>query len=488
MLVLKLLLFTIFQISNREIYLNIFQGSFAHQEIRQNWYTDKTEIYTLEFMECDFKIISANAFDIKHIKVLIIHSLHAIEMKMGALNGLKSVQQMIFSHTISIDTTYRILEPIAQSVLKLLFSNMDSRTNMYNFIGGIALINLINLSLIRMENFKVITPHSITNTPALERLMISKCSTEVILSGSFNHFHGTLKTLILTNNQLTTLPVDFFERLGFNLKYGQVSLFPNPWLCDCTMLQLNQQVPNFSLHSTCEYVDIMRLAEVCRNWQPPLHRKRSHRCIDHYGTNSLRINYTFEYRLWMSKDREWLYIKSPYRSTFYLLVFHTANKLPTCLRINAKFTRISFHNLHLIQGIRLIAITYLESNIKVWPRNLLAYSQFTDATWIAKNEKWFYLMVFITTIVVCGIAAVGIGYIFAKWNLLLPRNRKHVSFTQNEKAIKMIAVHVSSASITANREYFNNDCVANEDTKCVIKNRFVPILKNRMHPSVHDLC
>lgn len=195
---------------------------------------------------------------------------------------------------------YDYLAPISKTLNYLFISTILSDhkpITMYEITGRTELLQLNVLQLyLNLRN--TITSNAFSNTRNVTILKLSNCEIEVIAFDAFFPLRRTLRELHLQNNKLATLPTGILSYL-LPSKFLKISLFNNPWHCECQLLEFQGYLIanrlNFLGLMTCatptKGVDVTE-ANIC-DWEidhlPESKHLLTQECIGVYPTEFVKI-------------------------------------------------------------------------------------------------------------------------------------------------------------------------------------------------------
>lgn len=454
------------------IYLLLYRVSFYDYSLKPKWYKDHASPSVLDISSGDLKIIEENAFNsdqFKSLRTLYLYQLQTIELRIGAFNGLHNLKKLILSQIGTISAHYRLLEPVAHSLYVYTIAYVYVPLPFYNLLGAIKLNEITRICLCALKIGRTITKHSITNMPRVKTIFLTKSEVEVIERDSFDHIKNTLDALVLRGNKLKTLPFDLFDRLSLFL---DDDIFAgNPLQCDCNIIEIRKTFHDLfeDICSGDQSIEIekeddchLKLTEM---------KPASKNCMEHYGTNSLRILYSKKFLIRVNYTDRIIFIKSPIRSTLYLLAFVESNPMDgvKCLKTTAKYSAISLHRIHSSTDVFMICIA--ETEKRVWPLNCITYRfnpMMEYELWLGENERIIIMVAFGTVSTVLFLTAVLLGTCIAKQNLILMKGinrvliKRHRGSNKIESVLVMPAIWTNSQKVRASMP-IDSDCKTSGD-------------------------
>lgn len=207
---------------------------FRPSSLREGWYLGQLMINYLRFQECSFSSIEDKAFKIDPLFSLT--SLSFIDSRkfifdIDAFSKFNNLQNLTFDRTrISLfgrphfikafKDTLHLLELISmyeETTLSVLFQKYVMRE-----LRVLRIISTINrLDDLNASNFTVL--------PNLNTLELRQCKLRAIADNTFDELHRTLQYLDLRDNHLTSLPINIFNKIIYNIL--GIHLDDNPWVC-----------------------------------------------------------------------------------------------------------------------------------------------------------------------------------------------------------------------------------------------------------------
>lgn len=382
---------------------------FNKNELTSDWYKDQAQFKKLILWRCKIHVIHKNAFNVKpfrNLRAIYINIDAWIEFKAEAFNGLSKLEALNIVNG-KIISDYQVFASIANNLEDLLFKNIDNMKGMYNFIGGTQMTKLDMISMRNVSFYRIITPHSITNTQNLRILSFRNCEIEAIMDGSFDHLADTLQMLLLWHNKLKTLSESLLNRIGHALVLE--SLVGNPWKCDCPLLNIKTK------YNVRVCADISNdLQDQCIAWRPTLMGHNSvvsRKCFDHYGTNTLRINYLFNCEHKFSTHDKIVYIKCADRTKYFVVITFNDNQKFSCLSATAKYAAFSTKNVIPDSGVFLISVLHKNVKSKVWPFHIMSITVLPASNgWITVHNRLIIIAIslIVSTIVFILFTLLGI--------------------------------------------------------------------------------
>lgn len=411
--------FYFFQVRTAVRKLFLFQVHFPNHELTSDWYKDQFEFKILTFWRCHIQVINARAFDIKPMRnlnflIFNISALIELTIRSGAFDGLQKLARLTITNS-KINVNYQIMKPIASTLKKLFFHSIDVTTNMFNFIGGVQMGALEDLNIRDLPFYRIITPHSVTKTPNLQKLMFSECEVEAILARSFDHLQDTLLVLVLWKNKLKTLPEGMLDVIGSKLIHN--SLFNNPWECDCPLLYLEKNY----LSQICE-TTTHALYDQCASWRPTLQgrQSKSRKCFDHFGTNSFRVNYPMDCVLTFNSHEQIMYVQCARRTTYSILLAPSGHQRAFCLSATAKQAAFSIQRYSFVDDLIIISIMHPSIKRKVLPLQIISMTIKTSNGWVSAHDKAAILTISVVVCIAVFIIFTLVGiYLVAQYPVLL---------------------------------------------------------------------
>lgn len=398
----------------------------------------------MAFVSCDdIQTVEKDAFNImpfRNLEFLCFLSMTSVEFKQGAFNGLENLRIVIIQNTTIVNAIYNFWEPIAQTIRKLTLRDIPSATNMYNLLDGTELKRLASLTIVGCSKFcRKITSNSITKMPIIRILQLLSCGIEVIQTGSFDHFIGTLEILNLRYNRLKTLPSNLFEvhQISTDLYYFDY----NKWECTCEIMELAAKIDDFY-----DYLDLdcETYGQNCTNKHSAEALITKH-CAAHYGTNFLRITYANMFMLNVNRKEHIFYMKGTKRATFYLIGIpsgNNSNYSDWCLTATAKYAIISLQKIRMAVGIHLVCLIDDKIKKKVWPLNCYSFriEGSPIITWIGEEHKIIVLMIFALVYMLGFGAMTFLGTIIVKRYLFFLVGVDRIVFDRNKTSNRIETV------------------------------------------------
>jgi len=159
-------------------------------------------------------------------------------------NSLLGLRQAEILHLYNLEIP--ILERfILQGMPALTHLKMRGNVSTIDFDAFVDLVNLVDLDLSHCRIQKI-SMDAFYGLERIRRIDLSNNDLESIPPGLFTiQQQKELREIILTENKLTSLPLDFFKNLRFPNKQTQIQnirLDNNPWECTCIMNSWNPQL------------------------------------------------------------------------------------------------------------------------------------------------------------------------------------------------------------------------------------------------------
>lgn len=479
-----------------EIVFMLYKYTPPDLTLKSAWYKDITPITYLSIHECNINAIEANAFFLpafQNLRTITFIINKPIEIKVGTFNGIPL--SYIYINVIErslLNLQYNFLNSVSQTLMKLTLVHLNSRTNIFNIIGGVSLAKLNSLSFqYCYELLRVITPTTITKVPLMKCLAINKCDVEIIEEGSFDHLVN-LEIINLRFNRLRTLPFGLFENSPILL--GDPMFYGNPLECTCIFIDLQRKFPG-CFHFVCN-------AEIEKpNCTFPItsERSNSHKCSSQYGTNSLRVNFSINLRLKYvtTNEYEYIFVKCSKRIKFYLLIMNENNFAPHCILATAKYAAFYLANEYGNSGVYTVCGLDVQSTQMIWPKNCASFNRISfDINWI--DVKWKNWIIFNGIVAICSTflasCCIGIYLVRRKLILLSGVDRVFIDRDQGSHKIetvvvlprnwkdskKLTAIKSMRNGVTENYEiYKEKGAIPTQNYECVRWNKFHFITDSR---------
>lgn len=417
---------------NKYLLLFVFH-KMKYPSLKFNWYEDKAPISELMFYDCIIPIIEKNAFatnQFKHLKILTMTMTTPIEFKYGAFNYIK-IQQLHISFTAVINWHYNLLEPIAGSLNQITIRDLAKPINIFNIIGSVPLPRLYLLTIRNIsENMRVLTSNTISNVPSITVLGLKYCNIEIIKEGAFDRLTA-LAAIILRNNRLKTLPHNLFDNTL--IVFASLVFVDNPWECTCDFMELRQRFPT-SFNFICN----------TENEQPnctlPLvsSQYESRVCWFHYGTNSLRITFSTNFRLKYVSTEQYIFVRNSKRILFFLLLFNSENSKRQCILATAKYAGINVRKgLFDVNTYTLCAVDD-PTILQIWPRNCISFHRLSyDANF--NEREWKFLVIFgiMSISLLSFLVSILAGVYLGRYRLNLFKGADHINTDRNTKSMQI---------------------------------------------------
>lgn len=414
------------------IYLSIYFAKLPNNCLNRYWYKDKAMVKKLKFVKTEFKFIDTDAFNQRQFLNLIelefkYNSIMSIEFKVGALKGLKKLKTFILNTIGEVILNYTFLELVVDNLEQLLLNSLGS-SNLFNLIGSLNLRKVRSLVLTKITTYRVITQNTITNMDNLKYLKISACSIEAISNDAFDRIGNKLTALDLTKNNLKTLPINLFDHLhGLNLTFEM--FLGNPIECTCDILYLDSKFQNV-FHNICEAERNSNQIENCpgKDALIPVGRSiESRYCVNHFGTNTVRITYPIMYRQKFNASDVKLNIRSPTRSIFRLIIFNNELQLSiNCVTFISKYAVVFLNSLRLKTGATTICIIDKLDGV-IWPLNCISINISPFNAWVFLKDKTMICFGFSMILLFTIFVSMYLGKLLVQYNLILLTNINFVA-------------------------------------------------------------
>lgn len=119
--------------------------NFPNRKLTRGWFKGTTYVRYLLLSECKLNTIEMNAFHdepFRLLKNISFQLMPQLEFKVGALNGLPELKCLILMHGQLSKISYRLLEPIGETLRIATFNNIGTAINAYDLFGGVKLLQL----------------------------------------------------------------------------------------------------------------------------------------------------------------------------------------------------------------------------------------------------------------------------------------------------------------------------------------------------------
>lgn len=468
----------------------MYSVKFPNRVLPKQWYKDHTRVHIIFFTNCDISYIESDAFDtdsLKDLKTLHLISM-TLEMRAGALNGLTAGIIGFTGMTIQ-NMNYKFMEIIAETVEMISLKRLDIETHLYNIIGGVKLKRLRSLTFTMVPLLRIITPNTVTKTPVIQEIIVHGCGLEVILDHSFDHLPATLELVSLRYNKLKTLPARLFDKL--DLEFSREFIEDNPLECDCNLIELaNVHEDIFGFY--CEHeIDVLKIDHSNCSSEPPKSREvklyESRQCFRHYGTNTLRVAYTDQYRLKVILNESAWLIKSIKRSRFHFFILTShgdgyTNAGAICYTLYAKYGAISMDKLRVSEGAYVACVIPSSTERRVWPLNCFSIILDRPNMWIGEDIRIPVIFLGITLNLISFVVAIYLGVYLVKNNLVFLNGADRVIIGRNKTNHKIDTVLVMPTTWKESRLQshdvvsLNDDHLVDQNNRELFKPKTKPIL------------
>lgn len=181
------------------------------------------------------------------IKLYLGGTAAKLKLQKNSLLGLRRAE-ILHLYNLEILVLERF---ILQGLPALTHLKMRGNITNIDFDAFVDLTNLVDLDLSHCH-IRKISMDAFYGLEKVRRIDLSNNDLEFISPGLFTgQQQKELKEIILTNNKLSALPLDFFKNLRLPNKQMQVQnvrLDDNPWDCTCLMISWNPNlVTTFAL-------------------------------------------------------------------------------------------------------------------------------------------------------------------------------------------------------------------------------------------------
>lgn len=223
--------------------LDLEDLAFPNRTVSRNWYRAQTPIHSLKLSYCDFTSIEPGAFETYAFSSLIdisFSNIPSFEYKSGLFNGLRRISEMYFNEVDIRQVNSGFLQPVQHTVNIIHISNTRMELDMNSLFGVHKFFNLERIHIDNQPDIYTLARSNFTGLRLIKNLMIVNSGLEVIMENAFDFIGFTLRSLRLSGNQLTTLPIGIFNVILEKNKYANTfdSVFMNnPWECDCEFLE-----------------------------------------------------------------------------------------------------------------------------------------------------------------------------------------------------------------------------------------------------------
>lgn len=385
------------------IYLWLLDANFT---LNENWYTGTLGNLHSWKAENSTITIGANAFHrpvFKNINVIVLLNSN-FTIKPGALNGLHRLQALQvfnsnkYNHTIIGNLSDMLPGPVRRT---LEIFNLDEYPNHETFTVCFGSERMSSLSFITITcehqtGVHHLTPSNFSGLTVIRTLSLTECRIATIQKDTFDFIGHTLRYLILTSNQLTTIsPILFrsiFEECTFAMR-GETGCKPNkavltdknPLRCDCdfyefqTLLRTSLDQGNWYGLRSCIQDGRGSVTEDCRNLQgidlkgiclkeeklAHFHRKFQLNFIDDRITIRTEVDGWFRILLFTKDDGQ----------EHQLVKRKCMPKMPSskvkCFRSKSSATTISIDEFPGTDSMMIACVVYLNLRKQSWPLNCI---------------------------------------------------------------------------------------------------------------------
>lgn len=374
-------------------------------------------------------LIEKNAFKrppLHNIVNISFSLLPTLEFQRGAFNGLTKLARLTLLRIPLLKFSYNTMNQIANTLMLFTATYVGFPSNMYNVIGSVQLNSLRQITFRNIKGiYRIITRNSITNVPLLKYLILPDSGIEVIEAGAFDSLKENLVALSLQRNKLRTLPAYLFVEIYVGLYKSD--FIDNEWDCDCA-LALISSYKNYFYSFGCADDEIAKLHETCTydHIDLPNATIKSRKCIDHYGTNSLRITFSTKFLIRVKYIEGIIYLKVRVRAQFYLLAFSKSmvGSAMICFTSTAKYSAIALHKI-LVKD-EVISVCLMNDETAVWPLNCVSfrYEPFKSSLWLDENETIILIIGFTIGNMMVFMISICIGIWFTIHNPFRVKNKK----------------------------------------------------------------
>lgn len=415
------------------VHLYLHNTMFPNNSLSAFWYKDQIRIKAVHISQCGALTIEADAFNVdplKDIKEFSAAFLISIQFEIGALNGLRNLESFYMNRIPIKKMYYKLFEPVAETLQYVTVRESKIVDEIFNMVGACYLRNLMKVFFDQIDSVKLITPNTISQTPAIETVYIQSCGVEAILEGSFEYVKDTLFALILRGNKLKTLPSRLLDNLGI---YLDKSFFnDNPWQCDCDLFVIHNSFNSFDVGCRNQKWSSERFN--CANRGQVEAAAPTSRCFTQYGTNSLRITFSASLEFKFVFGESVLSVKNSQRTIFYMLIRTKSKARTICVSTTAKYAVYSLEKLQMMNGIHTVCAVINKMDQQIWPRNCVSFTRDLSTWWIDESNGTIYLIAFNLMLVL--VFAVGIAMaaiVIIKYPNML-KGIDNVIFLQNPKS------------------------------------------------------
>ncbi|KAG7208289.1 hypothetical protein KM043_014531 [Ampulex compressa] len=198
-----------------------------------------------DFRDNPLDSIFPSTFEIMNTteKLFLGGSESRLRLQKNSLLGLRQLQ-ILHVHNLEV----RVLERfVLQGMPALLELKIQGNISSIDFDAFVDLNNLSDLDL-SYCHIRQISMDAFYGLEKVKRIDLSNNEIESIPPGLFSvQQQKELREIILTNNRLTSLPLEFFKNLRMPNMQPQVQsvrLDRNPWDCTCAMMSWNPRLVN----------------------------------------------------------------------------------------------------------------------------------------------------------------------------------------------------------------------------------------------------
>lgn len=158
------------------------------------WYTDKTNIFYLDFYACDLQLITDDAFKLntlQDLRRISFDKFHSLEFAHGAFAGLNELKLLFFSETTLKNFNGNLLQPIAHTITIVMLTEVT--VNPFNFFGHHRLPHVFRITVNAVGSLERITVNSFAQLPRIREIYVTGCDTETISAGRIRSFKRVAK-------------------------------------------------------------------------------------------------------------------------------------------------------------------------------------------------------------------------------------------------------------------------------------------------------
>lgn len=364
--------------------LIIQTSTFKNKTLNHDWYNGQCPVFALLMFDNDFQSIEATAFHqtaLQHLEKLRINYRHQLQWNVDFLSGLKNLKDLQIDAPQVENVPANSLAAVRRYLHRLTLINVSNELNLDNLFG----VNVEKLGILGWIRFQFATPptpHHLTKTnfsslAYVYSLNLARCGIRSVEAQTFDKLSVFLKVIVLSQNELTTLPVTLFNRIVDNARGidYKTEFDNNPLVCSCDLYELIGQLSNgrYTIASYYEFNVACKKSPfllICPNLQiittkrflglpPPEHMTHSKFILKMDMQRKEVLIYTTvtdSFRLWVNIENAYGESECPLGSWLRVHVL--------CLNVNRSVGNVSVARFAVATNITRICIQYVSFNRK----------------------------------------------------------------------------------------------------------------------------